>query len=232
MIPGTLLGALFLAACLVPGFVFLRVGEAKRALPARSSLIEAVELAGVGAAVSLLSVMAILIAERPLDFLDTLALVDDPGRYLLLHPLRGLGPLLASFALSCLLAYLAALVFFARRQSVFEPAGSTWTRTFYENLPNRKSSQVFVTLEMTDGRRIGGYLDSFTFEHDDNRELALRAPLAAAVSASDPLKEMGGAFLIIREKQIATITGLYVEPPDESHSGDRQLADETAESTA
>ena len=104
MIPGTLLGALLLAAWLVPGFVFLRVGERRQSRLARSTLIEAVELACVGAVTSVIAVMVILILGRRFAFLDVVALSHNPGRYVLLHPAQALGSILATFLLSCLLA--------------------------------------------------------------------------------------------------------------------------------
>jgi hypothetical protein len=211
VIPGTLLGVLFLAACLVPGFVFLRIGERRRARLTRSPLIEAVELAGVGAAASLLSVMAVLSLGREWEFLDASALADDPGRYLLLHPFRGLGSMLGSFLLSSALAGIAAIVVFAKRQSVFDLSSSTWRQTFYEGRPNR-DLEVFATIELTDGRRLAGYVDSFTVNLQENRELALRRPVIAAPDAAAQWQPMVGDFLIIRENQIATITGLYVDP--------------------
>jgi hypothetical protein len=211
VIPGTLLGALFLAACLVPGFVFLRVAEHHRAQLARSALVEAVELAGVGAATSLLSVMLVLSLDRWWDFLDASALANEPGTYLLLHPVRGLGSMLASFALSCLFAWLAALAAFSRRESVFEPGGSAWARMFFENRPATKA-EVLVTVELKDGRRLAGRVGSFSAELEDSRELALVAPLAASPNAATRLARTTGDFIIVREEQIGTITGVYVDP--------------------
>jgi hypothetical protein len=211
VIPGTLLGALFLAACLVPGFVFLRIGERRRARLTRSALLEAVELAGVGATASLVSVMAVLSLGRWWEFLDTSALADDPARYLLTQPLPGLGSLLGIIALSCALASLAALVVFVTRESVFEPSGSTWVRAFYEDRPPDKPT-VMATIELTDGRLLAGPVRSFSAQLDENRELALGAPLAASAGAGEPLSPVGGDFIVVREKQIAAITGRYLDP--------------------
>jgi hypothetical protein len=210
MIPGTLLGALFLAACLVPGFVFIRIGERRRARLARSSLVEAVELAGIGAATSLISVMAVLSLGRSWDVLDVAALAEDPGTYLLLHPVRGLGSILASFVLSSLLALAIALIVFAKRKSVFEPAGSTWGRVFFEDRPPAKPD-VVVTVELIDGRRLAGRVGSFTAQLEESREIALIGPLAASPSATTPLTRMDGDFAVIREEHIATITGAYID---------------------
>jgi hypothetical protein len=193
VIPGTLLGALFLAACLVPGFVFLRVIETRRARAERSALLEAVELTGVGAAASLVAVTIVLVVVREYDIVHTSELAADPGTYVLEHPLRGLGSLLASFALSCFLTWLSARGFFSLRHKlrsrraqsrptrrvVFEPAGSTWARVFDEDRPSN-DTDVIATLELTDGRLLAGRVRSYTAQLEDDRELALVRPLVAA----------------------------------------------------
>ena len=204
------------------------MSETRRARAPRSTLLEAVELTGVGAAASLVAVTIVLIVVRETNIVDTSALADDPGRYLLEHPLRGLGSLLASFALSCLLTWLGAHSFFGLRRKiqsrrarsrptrrvVFEPAGSTWENVFNEDRRD-DDTDVVVTLELVDGRRLAGVVRSYTTQLEDNRELALAGPLCAAPNASAPLEPMGGQFLVVREDQIATITGVYVDQPVE-----------------
>jgi hypothetical protein len=209
VIPGTLLGALFLASCLVPGFVFVRVAERRQAQTTRSAL-EAVELAGVGAATSLAAAMVVLgLTAQWWGILDSRALADDPGTYLLLHPFRGFGPLLATFALSCLLAWLAAQAVFIRHESVFEPGGSAWARVLWDDLPSSKH-RVLLTVELKDGRRVIGVARSFTFEFADNRELALSRPLAVQLRADKPLIDSDDDFIVLRENEIESIAGRYV----------------------
>lgn len=207
MIPGTLLGALFLAACLVPGFVFVRVAERRRAQPERSTVIEVVELAGVGAATSLAAAMVVLgVAATWWGTLDSKAFADDPGTYVLLHPFRGLGPVLAMLTLSCLLAWLAALVVFARRESVFEPGGSVWAQVLWHDLP-KPNHLPLLTVELKDGRRVIGVARSFTYEFTESRELALGSPLAVQLRADKPLINSDDAFIVLRENEISSIAG-------------------------
>jgi hypothetical protein len=206
-----LLGALFLAACLVPGFVFLRVSEVRNARPPRSALLEAVELAGVGAATSLIAVTIVLILGRELNLIDPTGFADDPGTYVIEHPLRALGSLLAVFLLSCLLSWLAALAVFAKRAAVFEPAGSTWARMFHEDKP-QDDTEVIATVELIDGRRLAGRVRSYTAQLEDDREIALKGLLGAAPSNTAPLQAMSCDFIIVRESQVATIAGVYLTP--------------------
>ncbi len=218
-----------MAACLVPGFVFLRVSEARNARPARSSLLEAVELAGIGAAASLISVTVVLAGARAWGILETTAFAAHPGTYLLQHPVRALGPALAVFHLSCLLAWFSALIAFAKQPRVFEPAGSTWARVFFKDRPPH-ATEVVVTVELRDGRRVAGRVHSYTAQLEDDRELALIGDLAAATGGA-PLTRMDGDFLLVRESQIATITGRYFTPAANSE-GDETPTDSTSQAPA
>lgn len=209
MIPGTLLGALFLAACLVPGFAFLRVAEKHRGSLARSSLLEAVELAGVGAITSLLAAMAVLGISRQIDLLDVTSLADDPGQYLLLHPFRGLGSALALFALSSGIAYAAGQVVFVRRESAFDPAGSAWGRVILDGRPKDRP-EVAVSVELGDQRIVQGRVYTFSAELEDSRELALIGPLAISQGRDQPFEDVAGDFMLLREEHIVTIRGNYI----------------------
>jgi hypothetical protein len=214
VIPGTLLGALFLAACLVPGFIFLRIAEQRSKQASRSTLLEAVELAGVGAAASLsAATITLLVVTRWLDAVDASALADDPGRYLLLHPARGLGPMLASFALSCVLAWAAAQMVFVRHQSVFHPGGTSWIQALWEDRPSAEHV-VLVTIELTDGRRVIGLVRSFTTEFVDNREITLGPPIGAQANPAAQMVQLDDDFLILREDEIASIVGRYIPRPE------------------
>jgi hypothetical protein len=207
VIPGTLLGVLFLAGCLVPGFVFLRAAERRRAPLARSSLIEAVELASIGAATSLVAAMIVLGVGRWLQAIEPKALVRDSGTYLVLHPFRGLGSVLVTFLLSCLLAWLAAFAIFFRKSKSFEPAGTTWANVIWGRLSDEQ--YVAARVELTDGRHVVGKVLNFTAQFEPNRELALGRPLGVQAGADKPLEPLDADFLLLREDAIANITGSY-----------------------
>jgi hypothetical protein len=211
VIPGTLLGALFLAACLVPGFIFLRIAERRRAQPSRSNLLEAVELTGVGAATSLAAATLVLLGSRSLDLMNVSALLEDPGRYLLLHPARGLGPMLATFGLSCVLAWAAGQLLFVRRESVFHPGSTAWIEAMWDARPSAQHL-VLVTIELIDGRRVAGLVRGFTTELEDNREITLHRPIGAQHDQRSEMVEINDDFLVLRENQIASIAGRYVPP--------------------
>jgi hypothetical protein len=68
-----------------------------------------------------------------------------------------------------------------------------------------------LTVELKDGRRVVGVARSFTYEFADNRELALRSPLAVQLRADTPLIDSDDAFIVLRENEISSIAGRYVE---------------------
>jgi hypothetical protein len=215
MIPGTLLGALFLAACLVPGFVFLLVAERRRAQKARSTLIEVVELAGVGAVTSLIAAMLVLGFGRTLGLIDNHALARDPGAYVLLHPFRGLGSLAILFTLSCLVALVAALLVFAKDARAFDPGGSAWSQVFLDDRP-KEATGIAVTVELCDQRRIMGRVRTFSSELEDSREIALTGPFRVQATPGAAFDLFDGDFMLLREEHIVTITGNYIRPADSS----------------
>jgi len=220
VIPGTLLGALFLTACLVPGFVFLRVAERRRAHLARSPAVELIELAAVGAAASLAAAAGVLLVARWTGIFDAAAFGDDPGRYVLEHPLRGLGPIAGTLAASTGLAALAARLLH-KGPAAFDPAGSAWGRTLWDDRPSDRHV-VRLIVELRDGRRVHGYMRAFTADLEDSRELALAKPLAAQAGPGARLEELDDDFLVLREDQIASLTGTYVLPGTAADTADSQ----------
>jgi uncharacterized protein DUF6338 len=211
VIPGTLLGALFLAACLVPGYIFLQCAERRRASLSRSTLLEAVGLTGVGAATSLVAVTIVLALARWSGVFDPSALADDPGRYVLLHPIRVLGPMLVAFAGSCGLAWIAAQVAYAGDPSVFRPGTTAWNQVLWGERTS-VDDQVVLTIELTDGRRVAGILRNFSVELEDNREIAIAKPAWQATADAPLVASENADFLILREERIASITGRYIAP--------------------
>jgi hypothetical protein len=153
--------------------------------------------------------MVVLGVGREIGLFDAAALSRDPATYLILHPFRGLGSVVALFALSCGMALGAARAVFAKDPRVFDPGGSAWGRVLLEDRP-RDRPEVAVAVELRDGRRIMGRVRTFSSELEDSRELALIGPLAAMAGASAPSTPMPGDFMLLREEQILSITGNYI----------------------
>ena len=110
MIPNTLLGLLVFAASIGPGFIFVYVAEKRSPRPKRSAILEAAELVSVGGAASMISLIAALLLNNWVGWVDTDALTKDGARYVLGSPERGLLFLLAVLASSYLLTLAAAYI--------------------------------------------------------------------------------------------------------------------------
>lgn len=218
MIPSTILGLAFFAACLGPGYVFIRVAERREARPKRSDLLEAVEMVVVGSLTSLLCATIVLTAGARWNLVDTRALAESPGTYLLTAPVSGLGSLGALGILSYGLAWGVARFLARGKEAAFRPGGNSWEQVFWEDRPSARHVAI-VTVELRDGRKVVGRLRSFTAESGDNRELALGWPIAVQATTSSHLVQTADAFLTVRERDILYISGRYCLPDSEGSQG-------------
>jgi hypothetical protein len=117
---------------------------------------------------------------------------------------RVLGPLFATFALSCSLAWIAGLIVISKYGSVVSPRAPHGS--------NRSTRRR----RATDGRRLAGLVQSYTAESEHDRELGFVQP-HAALNPGDRLEPIpGGDFIIVRERTVALITGRYVDKVEAS----------------
>jgi hypothetical protein len=215
VIPGTALGLVLAVAALGPGYVYLRVAERRSARPERSSLLEAVELAVVGA---LASTAALLVVGALADWTHVANahwLAADPASYTGHHPLRLLWLVALTLGLAYLIAFAAAKVIH-RTPDVIRPAGSAWTEAFINKCP--KGCATVLTVELRDGRKVEGTHGAHTPSVDYNRELYLRAPLRVqAGPASAPACLDSDSFMVLRETDILAVSGKYPEATPGKH---------------
>jgi hypothetical protein len=208
VIPGTALGLVLTVAALGPGYIYLRVTERRSARPERSGLLEAVELAVVGA---LASTTALLVVGALADWTRVANahwLAVDPASYVGHHPLRLLWLVAVTLGLAYLIAFAVAKVTH-RTPDVIRPAGSAWTEAFIKECP--KGRVAVLTVELRDGRKVEGTLRAHTQSVDYNRELYLSAPLRVqAGPASAPVRPGSTAFMVLRETDIIAVSGKYV----------------------
>jgi hypothetical protein len=227
VIPGTALGLVLTVAALGPGYIYLRVAERRSARPERSGLLEAVELAVVGA---LASTAALLIVGALADWTQVANahwLAAHPAHYASDHPLRLLWLVALTLALAYLIAWAVANLMH-RTADVIRPAGSAWTEAFITDCP--KGSAAVLTVELRDGRNVEGTLRAHTPSVDYNRELYLTAPLRVqARPASPPTRLDSTSFMVLRETDILAVSGKYIEAePVESDRPGAGHASETA----
>jgi hypothetical protein len=232
VIPGTALGLVLTVAALGPGYIYLRVAERRSERPERSGLLEAVELAVVGA---LASTTALLIVGALADWThvaDAHWLAAHPANYAGQHPLRLLWLVALTLGLAYLIAFAVAKVRH-RTPDVIRPAGSAWTEAFKKDCP--KGRVAVLTVELRDGRKVEGTLRAHTPSVDYNRELYLTAPLRVqAGPASAPTGLGSTSFMVLRETDIIAVSGKYVgakpagsHPPGAGHTSETAAADQS-----
>ena len=179
MAPKNLLGLLLLVAAFSPGYVYLRFAERWHTRPARSTLLEAVELVSIGAVVSTVVTLAVTAIGDLSGWLDTTQLFRDPARYVADHPARCLIALLVAAVAAYGLAAAAALATNAvkNRQSTEReqviPGVTVWQQMLRTGRPEERNS-VVLNVELRDGRILTGLAYSWTAHDEENRELALQ----------------------------------------------------------
>lgn len=213
MVPSSFLGLILFAASLGPGFVYLRVAERKAPRAERSALAEAVEMLAIGSLASLAAALVVLIAGDLVGVLDTKQLSTRGANYFLDEPTRGLGSLLAAFALAYFAAWGAATLVHAGQEATNAPSGNAWQQAFRLNKASTKDVAV-VTVELRDGRKVVGVLGHFTSELREGRELCVVAPIAVQASgAGNPLTKTEDQFLVLREADVLYVSGRYWTNP-------------------
>lgn len=165
-------------------------------------------MAVIGALLSSAAAMVALGIAQRIDVLNAGTFVDDPATYLVEHPFRGFGPFLAAIALSYVVAAGAAYVRFRKDPEVIRPGMTMWHAAFWEDRPTARH-EVIVTLELRSGGKVTGVLRGFTAEFEENRELALRAPLSFEPTTGGKPIPLSDKFLLFREEDIAYVAGRY-----------------------
>jgi hypothetical protein len=221
----TLASLAILAVTAAPGRVFERRADKRAPRHYRSSFAEYVELVIVGAILTLVAVMAVVLVAGLLhrvfswDLLDIGELLNHPGKYAKAEPWRIVIGSVAAIALSF------AFAFFLPKVLIKEPGEkegmsyyehSAWLRYFLEHKPAGR--RIAVAAQFKDGYKAVGILTAFTPTQVDDRELVLQKVQVNA-KGQPPVHFATDNFLIIRESQISWMIGEYVaksdpDPPD------------------
>ena len=210
MIPSTLLGVLAFLASAGPGYAYVKIAERWRRPAEKTALREAMELLVIGSLATALGVLAALIAGDERGFLDTVALAERPGRYMVTHPLEIGAALLIVLVISYGGAVLAALLVHKGRRRVYPD--SAWWGAFERRLP--EGHGVYATVGLKDGRAITGGVHSFTAEPVavEDREIALAAPgdqpLIVRRGDEEPVA-LADRLVLLRGSDIAYVSARY-----------------------
>jgi hypothetical protein len=211
MFPSTLLGVLAFLASAGPGYAYVKIAERWRRPAERTALREAMELLVIGSLATALGVLVALIVGDEGGFLDTVALAERPGRYMVTHPVELGAALLIILAISYGGAVLAALLIHKDRKRVYPD--SAWWGAFERRLP--AGHGVYATVGLKDGRAITGGVHSFTAEPVavDDREIALAAPVNKPLTVrrgdEEPIA-LADTLVLLRGSDIAYVSARYL----------------------
>jgi hypothetical protein len=187
--------------------VYLRVAELRNVRPDRSALIEAIELAVVGA---LCSTSALLIVGALADWRGTTNVHwfgAHPQAYIGHHPLRLLWLVSVALLVAYAIAYLAARITHRGKHESIRPGSSGWTEAMFNMCP--KGYATIAAVELRDGRRVEGVLRAhMSTPGDENRELYLVAPIRVQ-PLHGSVTSLTDSFILLREKDILAIGGEY-----------------------
>lgn len=162
----------------------------------------------IGGTFSLVAALAVVAGGDALGLLDSSAFGRAPNQYLFDHPAGVLSALTAMLALSYGAAAGAAHLVHRSGEAVFKPGRHVWQEVFWWARDGTTDVTVAL-LELRDGRRIAGVLNTFTSEIEENREIGLTTPIYVQASPTSPMVATDDRFLVLREADVLYISGRY-----------------------
>jgi hypothetical protein len=203
---------IFLVAALSPGLVYHRALARFVQRDKRSTVIEVVELATVGALVSLVAVIVVAgLAELVPAFVTLSELTGD-----LSAVRRQPWHVVASCGMTLVLSYALALaggIAAARTSADLSSRikdGSAWSGVLAKR---RDGRPAFLAIEVDDGRLIEGFLRGVSVAEDPARDMiALKKPIAISGPGKATRKAVEDDFVVIPRSIIRVIRGKYVPP--------------------
>lgn len=210
MLPDTLLGLVVFAAGAGPGYLYVRLSQARHPRYERSTLEEAAEFVVFGALSSGIAVLLALTIGEATNLLDTNELADDPTRYVATEPFRSLISLALVIAISYGGVWLVTTQLLHRGEATISPGETAWYGVFRRMLP--PDHGVYATAELRDGRAVAGLVIAYTPEPDEPRELVLSRPVDGKLWVRDKegnAVELPDTFIVLQGADIAAVSGRY-----------------------
>ncbi len=210
MLPDTLLGLVVFAAGAGPGYLYVRLSQARQPRYERSTLEEAAEFVVFGALSSGIAVLLALAFGEATNLINTTALAAEPTRYVATEPLRSLFSLVIVVAISYGGVWLLTTKVLHPGDATISPGETAWYGVFHRMLP--KDHGVYATVELRDGRAVAGLVIAYTPEPDDPRELVLSRPVNGKLWMRDTDRkavELPDTFIVLQGEDIAAVSGRY-----------------------
>lgn len=210
MLPDTLLGLVVFAAGAGPGYLYVRLSQARQPRYERSALEEAAEFVVFGALSSGIAVLLALTVGEATNLLDTSKLAEDPTRYVATEPLRSVVALVLVLGVSYGGVWVVTTRVLHPGKPTISPGETAWYGVFHRMLP--VDHGVYATVELRDGRAVAGLVIGYTPEPDDPRELVLSKPVDGTLWLRDKGGEavkLPDTFIVLQGADIAAVAGRY-----------------------
>ncbi len=210
MLPDTLLGLVVFAAGAGPGYLYVRLSQARQPRYERSTLEEAAEFVVFGALSSGLAVLLALTIGEATNLLNTKELAAEPARYAATEPLRSLVSLALVVAASHGGVWLLTTKVLHPGGPTINPGETAWYGVFHRMLPDAHG--VYATVELRDGRAVAGLVIAYTPEPEAPRELVLSKPVEGSLWLRDTegnAVELPDTFIVLQGDDIAAVSGRY-----------------------
>ncbi|MBZ9599372.1 DUF6338 family protein [Streptomyces erythrochromogenes] len=209
--PTTFTALAVLLAAAAPGYAFVRIVEVKVPRRRRSSVMELVDLVCVGAAGSVVAVLAVLVLARRWTALLPLEGLLLGTSYIRPHIWQAIWSVMLALTVSVCLSAAAGLGETWRRRSATRSTSASALHRVAEMTPS--GLHPFVAVHLVDGRVWEGFLKGM----DDERgplgegDLVLQGPLAVTVPTRGRVRHPA-QFVVLPGSQIVLVYGSYLRP--------------------
>ncbi|MFD8288627.1 DUF6338 family protein [Streptomyces lavendulae] len=209
--PTTFTALAVLLAAAAPGYAFVRIVEIKVPRRRRSSVMELVDLVCVGAAGSVVAVLAVLVLARHWTALLPLEGLLRGTSYVRPHIWQAIWSGMLALTVSVCLSSAAGLGETWRRRSATRSTSASALHRVAETTPS--GLHPFLAVHLADGRVWEGFLKGM----DDERgplgegDLVLQGPLAVTVPTRGRVRHPA-QFVVLPGSQIVLVYGSYLRP--------------------
>ncbi|MFG2335419.1 DUF6338 family protein [Streptomyces yangpuensis] len=209
--PTTFTALAVLLAAAAPGYAFVRIVEVKVPRRRRSSVMELVDLVCVGAAGSIVAVLAVLVLARHWTALLPLEGLLLGTSYVRPHIWQAIWSVMLALTVSVCLSAAAGLGETWRRRSATRSTSASALHRVAEMTPS--GLHPFLAVHLADGRVWEGFLKGM----DDERgplgegDLVLQGPLAVTVPTQRRVRHPA-QFVVLPGSQIVLVYGSYLRP--------------------
>jgi hypothetical protein len=212
LFPGSLLGVVFLAAAICPGYWWVRATEQRKPRQDRSPLLEAAELFSVGGLFSAIWIIAVFLIGDHFNWIDVPAIVRDSRAYVAAHPARAM---LAAF-LAVVGANVAAWGL-ARIWNWRRPANLRLGVSALHEMVGHSPSQTrpYLTVDFVDGSSLAGWFMACTVQPalPEEQEIVLAGtatvPIQVRTRAQRSYSPIKDQFVILNGASVRAIYGRY-----------------------